>query len=102
MGPYHLLGVAFRFDQENVAFGQEDAGQQAEAGSQDGKNLDSHHELATCTEVSRDKGDPHDEKDQHAEGHTLRLTGRQIKKHASHLYSVRKSSLQPECLTREE
>lgn len=76
-GPHHLLGVAFRFDQKDVTLGQEDAGQQAEAGSQDGKNLNGDHELATCAEVSRDKGDPHDEEDQHAEGHALRLAGRQ-------------------------
>lgn len=81
-GPHHFLCVAFRFDQKNVALGQEDAGQQAEAGGQDGKNLDGDHELATCAEVRRDKGDPHDEEDEHAEGHALSLTGRQRKKSA--------------------
>ena len=84
MGPHHLLCVPFRFDQKNVALGQEDASQQAEAGGQDGKNLDSHHELSTCAEVSRDKGDPHDEEDKHAKGHTLRLTEGQIKKYGLH------------------
>lgn len=88
MGPHHLLRVAFGFDQENVTLGQKNAGQQAKAGGQDGKNLDGNHELAACAEVRRNKGDPHDEKDQHAEGHTFPLTGRQSKKHASCLWSV--------------
>jgi len=82
-GLHHLLSVVLRFDQNNVALGQKDAGQQAEAGSQDGKNLDSDHELATCAEVRWDKGDPHDEEDEHAEGHRLGLTGKQSKKDAA-------------------
>lgn len=80
-GPHHLLCVALGFDQEDVALGQEDAGQQAEAGGQDGKNLDGNHELPTGAEVSGDERDPHDEEDQHAEGHTLRLAGRQMVRH---------------------
>lgn len=79
--PHHLLRVAFRLDQEDVTLGQEDAGQHAKAGSQDGKNLDGDHELAPCAEVSRDKGDPDYEEDQHAEGHTLPLAVRENKKH---------------------
>lgn len=76
-GPHHVLLVAFRFDQEDVALGQEDAGQQAKAGSQNGKNLHSHHKLAPCAEVRRNKRDPNDEEDQHAKGHALPLAGSQ-------------------------
>lgn len=77
MGSHHLLGVAFRFEEENIALWQEDATEQPEAGRQDGKNLDGHHEFALCAEVSWDEGNPHDEENQHAESHTLGLTGTQ-------------------------
>lgn len=75
-GPHHFLRVLVGFDQEDVTFGQEDAGQQAEARGQDGENLYGHHELATCAEVRRNEGNPHDEEDQHAEGHALPLAGK--------------------------
>lgn len=78
-GPHHLLPVTLRFDQKNVTLGQENAGQQAEAGGQDGEDLDSHHELPTGAEVRRHEGDPHDEEDEHAEGHALGLTWRKSK-----------------------
>lgn len=73
---HQLLFIAIRFDQNDVALWQEDAGQQAKAGSHDGKNLNGNHELASGAEIRRDKGDPHNEEDQHAKGKTFCLTVR--------------------------
>lgn len=68
---HRLLCVAFSFHQDDVALGQKDADQHAQAGGQDGEYLNGHHELPDRAEVGRDEGYPHDEEDEEAEGQRL-------------------------------
>ena len=68
----HLLdGVSGRLEEDDVDLVEEDAGQQAEAGRQDGDHLHRRDELAVSAGVGGDEGDPDDEEDEHAEGDEL-------------------------------
>ena len=68
----HLLdGVPGRLEEDDVDLVEEDAGQQAKAGRQDGDHLHGRDELAVSAGVGRDERDPDDEEDEHAEGDEL-------------------------------
>lgn len=68
----HLLdGVPGRFEEDDVDLVEEDAGQQAKAGCQDGDHLHGGDKLAVGAGVGWNEGDPDDEEDEHAEGNEL-------------------------------
>lgn len=70
----HFLDcVAGWLEENNVDFVEEDAGQEPKAGSQYRNHLHSRDKLSICAGISRDEGDPDNEKDQHAEGDELGL-----------------------------
>ena len=62
-----LYGVPGRLEEHDGDLVEKDAGQQAEAGGQDGNDLHSGYKLAIGAEVGGNEGDPDDEENQHEE-----------------------------------
>lgn len=69
--PDLLDGVPEGFEEDDVDLVEEDTGQQAETGREDGDDLHGWNELPVGAKISRNERDPHDEEDQHAESDEL-------------------------------
>lgn len=70
----HLLDrIPRRFQKNDIHLVKKDTGKQTEAGSQNCYDLNSRDEFAISAEVRRNKGDPDDEKNEHAERYEFGL-----------------------------